>query len=87
MRKIKTIALVAPSGNIKNLEEILDSQRQFFSKKENWNQLKDDIASHLLSMTTKTFILNRNDTIDLEISSKNLSDGSMMIAYKIVSRN
>lgn len=70
-----------------NLEEILDSQRQFFSKKENWNQLKDNIASHLLSMTTKTFILNRNDTIDLEISSKNLSDGSMMIAYKIVSRN
>lgn len=65
-----------------NLEEILDSQRQFFGRKENWNELKKEIAAHLLSMTTKSFILNRKEEGDLEVAAKNLSDGSLMITYK-----
>ena len=65
-----------------NLEEILDSQRHFFSAKEDWENLKKEMTAHLLSMTTKTFILNRKDGIDVEVASSNLSDGSLMITYK-----
>lgn len=65
-----------------NLEEILDSQRSFFSEKENWKDLKKEMTTHLLSMTTKSFIVNRNDGNDVEVASKNLSDGSLMITYK-----
>ena len=65
-----------------NLEEILDSQRHFFSAKEDWESLKKEMTAHLLSMTTKTFILNRKDGIDVEVASSNLSDGSLMITYK-----
>lgn len=53
-----------------------------FSKDENWEDLKKDIMDHLLSMTTKTFILNRNEIDDIEVSAVNMSDGSMMITYK-----
>ncbi len=70
-----------------NLEEILDSQHIFFSAKENWESLKKEITAHLLSMTTKTFILNRKDGTDIEVASSNLSDGSLMITYKKASYN
>lgn len=65
-----------------NLEEILDSQHFFFNEKENWESLKKEMTAHLLSMTTKTFILNRKDGSDIEVASCNLSDGSLMITYK-----
>ena len=65
-----------------NLEEVLDSQRYFFSEKEDWENLKKEMTAHLLSMTTKTFILNRKDDSDIEVASCNLSDGSLMITYK-----
>lgn len=65
-----------------SLYELLDSQKKFFSKDEDWNSLKKDIAEHLLSMTTKTFILNRNEIDDIEVAAVNLSDGSLMISYK-----
>ena len=68
--------------NEPNLNELLDSQKKFFSKDENWEDLKKDIMDHLLSMTTKTFILNRNEIDDIEVSAVNMSDGSMMITYK-----
>ena len=65
-----------------SLDEVLDSQRGFFSQKENWIELKKEIAAHLLSMTTKSFILNRREQDDLEVAARNLSDGSLMISYK-----
>ena len=68
--------------NEPNLNELLDLQKKFFSKDENWEDLKKDIMDHLLSMTTKTFILNRNEIDDIEVSAVNMSDGSMMITYK-----
>lgn len=64
------------------LNELLESQKNFFSHDENWVELKQDICNHLLNMTTKTFILNRNEIDDIEVAAVNLSDGSMMINYK-----
>lgn len=65
-----------------NLNEIIESQKKFFSRDENWDMLKKDIMSHLLSMTTKSFILNRDEVDDVEVAAVNLSDGSLMITYK-----
>lgn len=70
-----------------NLDEILDSQRGFFDKEENWSSLKEKIAEHLLSMTTKSFSLSGSNNKTIMISSCNLSDGSMMITYKSPSIN
>lgn len=64
------------------LNEILDSQRNYFGKEEDWKPIKGEILSHLTNIMTKSFILNRNNQDKLEVSSTNLSDGSMMIAYK-----
>lgn len=64
------------------LDELLDSQHKFFDDQENWSELKKEITGHILSMTTKSFILNRNDQINLDVATKNLSDGSLMISYQ-----
>ncbi len=65
-----------------SLSDILEAQKSFFSKDENWPELKKDINEHLINMTTKTFVLNRNESDDIEIASAHLSDGSLMITYK-----
>ncbi len=64
------------------LSELIDMQRKFFSNVEDWPALKNDIINHISSFTTKTFILNRDDETQVEVMSKNLSDGSVMITYK-----
>jgi len=65
-----------------NLDDILNSQRDFFDKDEDWETLKEKIVAHILSMTTKSFVISRNESETIMISSCNLSDGSMMITYK-----
>ncbi len=64
------------------LEEVLETQRVFFGRRGKWTEIKQEIASHLLSMTTKSFTLSRNGKDAVEVLSKNLPDGSMMITYK-----
>lgn len=65
-----------------NINELLDSQKKFFNKVENWDSLKKDILEHLLNITTRKFVLNRNEIDDIEVAAINLSDGSMMITYQ-----
>ncbi len=65
-----------------SIPELVESQKMFFSKADNWKDLKSDIISHIASMTTKTFILNRDEIDTVEVLSKVLSDGSVMITYK-----
>lgn len=68
--------------NEPNLAELIESQSKFFSNVDDWNNLKTDIINHLTNVTTKTFTLNRNDNITIEVLSSLLSDGSIMIIYK-----
>lgn len=65
-----------------NLFELIEMQKNFFTKVDDWKYLKDDIINHISNFTTKTFILNRDDIDQVEVMSKNLSDGSIMITYK-----
>lgn len=62
--------------------ELLDSQKLFFSNVEDWPSLKKDILTHLTSITTKAFNLNRNDGSCVEIMSGSLSDSSMIVTFK-----
>ncbi len=65
-----------------SISELLEEERHFFSNVENWNELKEDIITHLMSANTKTFRLSRNDGISMEILSSLLSDGSIMVTSK-----
>ena len=38
-------------------------------------------------MTTKTFILNRNEIDNIEVATQSLSDGGIMVTYKKVNKN
>ena len=64
------------------LSELIELQKKFFNKVDDWASLKEDIISHICSFTTKTFILNRDDIDHVEVMAKNLSDDSIMITYK-----
>lgn len=68
--------------NEPTLDELLDSQKEFLAIDGDWEKMKKDIAEHLLSMTAKTFILSRINDGTLEVSAKNLSDGSFIISYR-----
>ncbi len=62
-------------------EEVLDSQKTFFSADADWDEIKKGISDNILSMTAKTVFLRRNDNKSLELSIANLSNGSLMISY------
>ena len=64
-----------------SFDEILDSQKNFFTKDGNWKDLKQGIKSNILNMTSKIIALNRGEE-HLQIAVANLSDGSLMIIYK-----
>ena len=64
-----------------SFDEVLDSQRMFFSKDEDWHSLKQGISANILNMTSKKMLLQRNDDV-LQLRVAYLSDGSLMIAYK-----
>ncbi len=70
--------------NEPTMSELIEMQKKFFIKVDDWKTLKNDIISHIESFTTKTFILNRNNNDQVEVMSKNLSDGSIMITYKLI---
>lgn len=65
-----------------NISELIETQKGFFTKVDDWKGLKADIINHIISFTTKTFILNRNDVDKIEVMSRTLSDGSIMVTYK-----
>ncbi len=65
-----------------NISELIETQKGFFTKVDDWKGLKADIINHIISFTTKTFILNRDDVDKIEVMSRTLSDGSIMVTYK-----
>ena len=67
-----------------SISEILEEQRHFFDNAADWQNLKEDIISHLMNATTKTFCLTRNDGLQIEILSSLLSDDSIMVTSKIL---
>ena len=71
----KNVLLTEPT-----IDEVLESQRNFFAKDEDWDNIKNGIKANILNMTSKIMSLKRNDE-SLQIAVANLSDGSLMITY------
>lgn len=71
-------------ANAPSFDEVLDSQRSFFAKDEDWDSLKQGIGANLLNMTSKIMTLQRGQET-LQIAVANLSDGSLMVVYKKLS--
>lgn len=75
--------------NILNSEptfnELLDTQKMFFSGVSDWQALKKDIISHLFSNNTQAFSLKRSDDSIVECFSTLLSNESIMVLMRKVS--
>lgn len=65
-----------------NISELVENQKKFFATADDWKGLKADIINHIISFTTKTFVLTRNDEEKVEVMSRTLSDGSIMVTYQ-----
>lgn len=70
--------------NEPTLVELTEAVKGTFPLVDNWDELKNDIISHILNMSTKSFILTKNDGTKIEVTSALLSDGSVMIVNKVV---
>ena len=70
--------------NDPSLPELIEAAKDKFPLVDNWNNLKNDIVSHITNATTKTFMLTRVDGIEIEVTSALLADGSFMIINRKV---
>ncbi len=59
--------------------EILETQKIFFNRVSDWEELKRDILNHIFSSTTEAFSLNRGDGVRVECFSSLLSNESIMV--------
>ena len=65
-------------------DEVLNSQQSFFADTDNWLDIKKGIRANILNTTSKTMTLKRLKNSNLQLSVKNLSDGSLLIVYKSI---
>ena len=70
--------------NDPSLQELIEAAKDKFPLVDNWENLRNDIVSHITNATTKTFRLNRVDGLRIEVTSVLLADGSFMIINKQV---
>lgn len=68
--------------DLPNLSEIIEMQKTFFTHLENWDNLKENMLRHIISIC-KAFRLERNDKKIVEVIPVTLSDESIMIKYII----
>ena len=59
--------------------EILETQKTFFNRVSDWDELKKDILNHIFSSATEAFSLNRSDGVRVECFSSLLSNESIMV--------
>ena len=64
------------------LLEIIESQKKFFAKVDDWTSLKKDILEHIIDVTTKSFALKRSSNDSVEVLSAALPDDSIMVTYR-----
>ena len=69
------------------IQELIESAKDVFPLVDNWNELKNDIISHIANMTTKSFRLTRRDNVKIDVKSFLLSDGSLMVVNNVVQDN
>lgn len=65
-----------------SISELWEAHQRYFTYVDNWAELKKDIINHIMSTTTKTFSLTRNNNTVVEVLSSLLSDGSIMVTCK-----
>ena len=80
--------IVTNSSQVKQLKtvqekKILEMQKPFFNKSNDWNALKQNMLGHILNICSR-FQLERDDKLRIEAIPVILSDGSLMITYTII---
>lgn len=66
--------------NMPSLNEVLEWQKKLLQTHDNWENLKQNMLRHLLSICSR-FRLERNDASIVEVIPVMLSDESLMITY------
>lgn len=66
--------------NLPNITEVLDMQKQFFTKAQNWENLEKHIYKFVFE-TPAPFKLERDDGIILEVTPAVLADETVMMTY------
>jgi len=69
-----------------SLLDIIESQKSFFDKIDDWNTLKKDILGHIIDGTTKSFVLQCSNNDCIEVLSAALPDDSIMVTYRITTQ-
>jgi len=59
--------------------ELIETQRAFFNKSEDWDSIKKDITGHVFSSQTKVFVIKRRDNAVIECFSTLLPNESIMV--------
>lgn len=67
-----------------SLEEVMDSQQEFFDIGQDWPALKKEMIKYISDIAAERFVIRRKDDTKMEVTSTLLSDGSIMIVYKIL---
>ncbi len=65
-----------------DLDEFLDSQKEFFDEAQDWEDLKKGISDNILNVAAKTFVLQRKNHDNLQVNVAHLYDGTLMLVYK-----
>ena len=66
------------------LEELIESQKEFFDIDKDWAALKKEIIKYISDIAAERFVIRRKDNVKMEVTSTLLSDASIMIVYKIL---
>ncbi len=68
-------------NGLPSLSDVLEMQKIYFKKVENWDNLKQSMLAHILNICSR-FRLERSDGLVVEAVPGVLSDESVMITYK-----
>ena len=71
--------------NPHTLSEVLDMQRPLFKQMPRWDDLKQGMLHHILSVSR--FLVERKDKTLVEATPTRLSDQSLMVVYRFENKD
>ncbi len=64
-----------------SIMELIDAKKNKFSKVDDWGSFREELLQYIFNPSTKAFEIN-TDTDTIEVMSKSLFDGSIIITYR-----
>lgn len=71
--------------NVPNISDVLEIQKPYFTKVENWDNLEKHIFRHIFEICAP-FKLERDDGVILEVTPLTLANETIMVSYAITAK-